>query len=204
MRITRIGAVAPLLLILTLAASISEVAAQAGPSATDLSKQSQNPVGSLASVPFQFKARHHEQDIPGEDQRRLQGLDARLATLPAAHRAEGRAQRPVHRAGRRGLRGDGAVGRRHRDAQHQAPRGERPDLHELAHDRALLADPFVAAHGPQPHDERVGVHRRGHHGFSELERPHPLRVCDRSPRCSASGAGTPKCSGSGTSAPRRR
>ena len=39
------------------------------------------------------------------------------------------------------------------------------DVHELPHDRALLADPVVPADGPQPHDERHGLHHRGASGF---------------------------------------
>ena len=55
---------------------------------------------------------------------------------------------------------------------------QRPDVHELAHDGAVLADALVAPHGPQPHDERHGVHRRGHDRLPELQRAHPVRVRD--------------------------
>ena len=108
-------------------------------------------------------------------------LDERdsIAGLDAVHAAGGarrRAQRRVHRPRRRGLLGDGALGRPDRDAQHQPAGRARPDLHELAHDRAVLADPLVAAHRPQPHHERHGVHRRGHHGLPQRQRPHPVRV----------------------------
>ena len=65
-----------------------------------------------------------------------------------------------------------------RDAEHQANRRQRPDLHELPHDRALLADAVVPADRPQPHDERHGLHHRGDDGLPELERPHPVRVRD--------------------------
>lgn len=54
MRFTRAGAVAALFLMLIWGVSAPEVAAQAQPSVSDLSKQSQNPVGSLVAVPFQF------------------------------------------------------------------------------------------------------------------------------------------------------
>lgn len=54
MRITHTGAVGTALLLLICGVATPEVAGQAAPSATDLSKRSQNPVGSLAAVPLQF------------------------------------------------------------------------------------------------------------------------------------------------------
>ena len=80
----------------------------------------------------------------------------------------------------------------------------RPDVHELPHDRALLADPLVPVTGPQPH---VAT------GWPASPRPRPAsrtrtatsRSRTRtSPRSSASAAGTPTSSASGTSAPRTR
>ena len=50
------------------------------------------------------------------------------------------------------------------------------DVHELPHDGALLADALVPADGPQPHDERHGLHHRGDLGLPERERAHPVRV----------------------------
>ena len=83
-----------------------------------------------------------------------------------------------------GFSRDGAVGRPDRDAEHQAPGGERPHLHELAHDRAVLADSLVAADRAQPHHQRHGLHRRGDDRLPGLQRPHPVRVRDdrRGPR----------------------
>ena len=50
----------------------------------------------------------------------------------------------------------------------------------------------------------MAMHHRGDVRVPERERPHPVRVRERSPRCSASAAGTPTWSASGTSAPRTR
>ena len=96
--------------------------------------------------------------------------------LHAAGGARGRAERPVHRARRRRVLGHGAVGRADRDAEHHAARRDGAHLHQLAHDRAVLADPLVAADRPQPHDQRHGLHRRGHHRLPQRQRPHPVRV----------------------------
>ncbi len=54
MRIKHTCATGALLLAITSGSLPKQVAAQAPPSAGDLAKQSQNPVGSLASIPFQF------------------------------------------------------------------------------------------------------------------------------------------------------
>ena len=97
-------------------------------------------------------------------------------TQPIA--AGGRAERALHRARRRGLLGDGAVRRADRDAEHQPDRRARPDLHELPHDGAVLADALVPADRPQPHDQRHGLHHRGRVGVPERERAHPVRVRD--------------------------
>ena len=97
-------------------------------------------------------------------------------TQPIA--ARGHAQRGLHRPRRRGLLGHGAVRRPDRDAEHQPDRRSRPRLHELPHDRAVLADALVPDDRPQPHHERHGHDHRGGIGLPELQRPHPVRVRD--------------------------
>ena len=67
----------------------------------------------------------HDQAVQGHDQPRRPRLDPRLGAVPAAGGADGRAERPLHRARRRRLLGDGAVGRPDRDAEHQQARRAR-------------------------------------------------------------------------------
>ena len=78
------------------------------------------------------------------------------------------------------------------------------DVHELPHDRALLADPLVPDDRPQPHDERDGLHHRGDVRASRTRTATSRSSARTSPRSSASAAGTPTSSASGTSAPRTR
>ena len=49
-------------------------------------------------------------------------------------------------------------------------------LHQLPHDRALLADARVPAHGPQPPLGRHGEHHRARHGLPRLQRPPAART----------------------------
>ena len=60
--------------------------------------------------------------------------------VPAAEGAGGRAERPVHRLGRRRLRHDGRLRRSGRDAEHAPHRRHGRALLELPHDGAVLAD----------------------------------------------------------------
>ena len=57
------------------------------------------------------------------------------------------------------------MGRADRDAEHQPAGQAGPDLHELAHDGAVFADPLEPADRAQPHDQRDGLHRRGDQRF---------------------------------------
>ena len=106
------------------------------------------------------------------------------APVHAADRSGRRTERALRRARRRRLLRHGALRRPDRDAEHQADRRPGPDVHELPHDGAVLADPLVPDDGPQPHDERHGVHHRGDLRLPERERPHPVRVREhrRGPR----------------------
>ncbi len=73
------------------------------------------------------------------------------------------------------------------------------------HTTALCSpDPLMSDDRPQSHDERHGLHHRGHVRIPQRERPHPVRV--REPRRGArrAAAGTLTSSASGTSAPRTR
>ena len=88
----------------------------------------------------------------------------------------GCSHRSVHRAGRRRLLRNGAVGRADRDTEHQQTRDDRPHLHQLAHDGAVLADPVLAPHRAQSHDERHGVYRGSDERFPQLQRSYPVRV----------------------------
>ena len=55
--------------------------------------------------------------------------------------------------------------------------------------------------GPQPHDERDGLHHRGRRPASRTRTATSRSSAGRSPRCWASAAGTPTPSASGTSPP---
>ena len=61
---------------------------------------------------------------------------------------------------------------------------ERCPLHAVAHDGALLTDPFLPADGPQPHAQQHGLHHRGGDRLSQRERHDPARERDalRDPR----------------------
>ena len=79
-----------------------------------------------------------------------------------------------------------------------------PDVHELPHDGAVLADPLVPADRPQPHDQRHGAASPRRRPGSRTRTGTSRSSARTSPRCSASGAGTRTWSGSGTCAPRTR
>ena len=51
----------------------------------------------------------------------------------------------------------------------------RPDLHQLPHDGAVLADAVVPDDRAEPHDEQHGQHHRGGRWLPEFQRAHPVR-----------------------------
>ena len=59
-----------------------------------------------------------------------------------------------------------------------AHRRERAALQQHAHDGAVLAEPVVHRHGPQPSQQRDGVHHRVRDRLSGLQRHHPVRERD--------------------------
>ena len=63
--------------------------------------------------------------------------------------------------------------RRHSDADARPRRGDGPALHQLPHDRAVLADPRGAADRAQPSFGRLRHHRRAGHRLPRLQQHHP-------------------------------
>ena len=64
---------------------------------------------------------------------------------------------------------------------------ERAAVQQHAHDGALLAEPLVHRHGPQPPRQRDGLHHGARLGLPGLQRRHPVR--ERVPLGDAGGAG---------------
>ena len=62
-----------------------------------------------------------------------------------------------------------------RDAELRRARGGRAALQQHAHDGAVLAEPVVHPHRPQPPQQRHGLHHRARHGLPRLQRRHPVR-----------------------------
>ena len=112
-----------------------------------------------------------------------------------------RTQRRAVRPRRRRLRAARVLRLRHRHPQHQPPRRRRPALPPVPHHRALLPDPRLPAHRPQPPLRRHGSHHRPRPRLPGLLRPHPQvgRLPLRDAR--ASTATRPSPSASGTSRP---
>ena len=71
-----------------------------------------------------------------------------------------------------------------RDAEHRPDRRRGRPLHAVPHHRAVLADPLVPAHRPQPHAQQHGLHHRGRDRLPERERDDPAGERDalRDPR----------------------
>ncbi len=81
-------------------------------------------------------------------------------------------QRGLHRARRRWLLGDELLRRADRDAEHRPHRRRWRALHAMAHDGAVLADPFVPVDRAQPHTQLDGLHHRGRGRVPECEWNH--------------------------------
>ena len=65
----------------------------------------------------------------------------------------------------------GCYGSTHRDAEHRPPRRGRPALHQLPHDRAVLADARLPAHRAQPPRRRHARRLQLQHRVPEHARP---------------------------------
>ena len=113
------------------------------------------------------------QQVPGSGQPRRAGLGRRLDAVPRAAGAGGRAQRAAGALRRHRPGCLVAVRRADQHADDAEAGRQRPDLHAVAHDRALLADPLVPAHRSQPPPERLRPDRRGSPGVPRPHRPHP-------------------------------
>ena len=109
----------------------------------------------------------------------------------------------VLRARRRRLRPAVLLRRSGRDAEHRSCGGQRSALRQHAHDRALLADPFLHPDWSQPPLQRRRVHHGAGHGLSRATTAgcRSRTACCR--RCWSSRATTPSASASGTSRRRR-
>ena len=85
-----------------------------------------------------------------------------------AERADGRARRHRLRAARLLRQPD-------RDAELRRARRERAALQQHAHDGAVLAEPVLHRHRPQPPQQRHGRHHRAGLRLPRLQRRHPVR-----------------------------
>ena len=122
------------------------------------------------------------------------------AWWPEATPAGGRlAQRRGHRARRRGLRRPRLLRLRDRHAHHRPPGRRRPALHRVPHHAAVLADPGVPAHRPQPPQRRHVDGGRVGRRLPRRPQPHHPGRGHRWPRCCATPATPPCTSASGTS-----
>ena len=87
----------------------------------------------------------------------------------------GFAERPLRGLGRHGFRPAGVLRQSDRDAELRPAGGWRSAVHEHAHDRAVLAEPLVHRHGPQPSQQRDGRHHRARDGVPRLRRRDAVR-----------------------------
>ena len=117
--------------------------------------------------------------------------------------AEGAPNVLVPRLGRPGLRHHGHVRRSGRVPEHGAHRRAGREVLQLPHHGAVLADPRVAAHRPQRHDQRHGDHRRVRVRVPGHLDPDPVRVRVHLRGARRARATTPTASASGTSPPAR-
>ena len=98
---------------------------------------------------------------------------------PAPTRArKGRPERPVRRPRRHRVRAARLLRQPDRDAELRRARGGRAPVQQHAHDRALLAEPRLHRHRPQPPQQRHGVHHRVRHRLPGLQRDHAVRERD--------------------------
>ena len=98
-------------------------------------------------------------------------------------RDAGGAERPVRRARRHRLRAARLLRQPDRDAElRRAGRG-RPALHEHAHHRAVLAEPLLPPHRPQPPQQRHGLHHRARRRASPATTASSRSRTASSPRC---------------------
>ena len=88
---------------------------------------------------------------------------------------QGCAQRVVHRARRHGFRAAGLFRRPDRHAESRRARDQRSALQQHAHDGALLAEPVVHCHRPQPPQQRHGVRHGVRYRLSRLRRQRSVR-----------------------------
>ena len=146
---------------------------------------------------------HGGRRVRGDDRALPLGL-ARPWWPPEPRAAGRRAQRAARRARRRRLRPARLLRLRHRHPDPRPPGRRRAALLELPHHRAVLADPGLRAHRPQPPRRRHGPHRRPGHRLPRLRRPHPALVRAAARPCSRRTATPPTRSASGTSPPRTR
>ena len=136
----------------------------------------------------------------------------RLAGVPARQGSGGLAERPRRALRRHRAGGLVAVRRADRDADDGPARGERPHLHPVAHDGAVLPDALDVPHRAQPPPERIRDDLRVLDRIPRLQLAHPAgerarwRACCARPAGARSGsARTTTCrSTSGPWAPRRR
>ena len=141
--------------------------------------------------------------IRGEDRQRLAGLGAVVAAA-SRRRRTGAPNVVLDRARRRRLRPARLLRLRHRHARHRRPGRRGRAAHQLPHHRAVLADPGLPAHRPQPPPQRHGPRRRPGHRASPATGAGRRARTASSPRSSGPTATPPTPSASGTSPPRTR
>ena len=145
-----------------------------------------------------------ERGLQRRDQARRPGLDAGLDAVRAAEGARGRAEHPDralrrHRAGRLV-----AVRRAHQHADDGPAGRERPDLHAVAHDRAVLADAVDLPDRSQPPRQPACASiMEGTNGFPGAAGRHPRRVRDHRPGAAGQRLHAPSGSARTTTSPRR-
>ena len=109
-------------------------------------------------------------EVRRQDRTHDEGFEALLAGTRRA--AEGCAQRAADHDRRFGLRRPQHLRRRHSDTGARPHRSERPALHELPFDGAVLADAGRADHRPQPSLGRLRRDLRAGDGLSRLRQLH--------------------------------
>ncbi len=114
--------------------------------------------------------------LPGRDRPDRGRVEPRVAGPDEG--PEGRPERAVRRARRHRVRPTRVLREPDRDADLRRARGGRAPVQQHAHNGALLAEPLVHHHGPQPPQQRHGVHHRARLGLPRLQRRDAVRERD--------------------------
>ena len=104
--------------------------------------------------------------------------DSTPSKIPVVKAPEGRAERARRPDRRLRLRPVGDLRRASSYAQPGQARQERPEIHPLPYDRALLSNPGGLAHGSQPPLRGHRLHHRTWQQLSRLHRAGAEELCD--------------------------